>query len=239
MTPFSYALFANIIIALFLLILIFVLRNFKNKIIRFNDFFTALTVWLLLWIVFFMFLPTIVKWLAPNDIWIYILIWLFSFYILELFLHFHHCKDLENKKTSIQKHTNEKLIFVWTLLHNMLHWIILFSAFSVNIDFWITLTMAILIHSIPQNITNYLMNHNNEKLVLLAAIGWILWILILFPFGDFLIAHKTIILSLISWWLLYLALSDILPEFKNKWRFKYNLLYMFLVLIWAWIVFMF
>ncbi|HKL44001.1 MAG TPA: hypothetical protein VJ892_01850, partial [Candidatus Absconditabacterales bacterium] len=90
-------------------------------------------------------------------------------------------------------------------------------------------TIAILLHSIPQNTANYIMNHNKEFYVILAALGGILGALILFPFTDFLVGNKFIIISIISGALLYLALSDILPEFKNKGGLKMKLLYLLFI----------
>jgi len=49
----------------------------------------------------------------------------------------------------------------------------LFAAFAIDVYFGIATTLAILMHSIPQNIVNYVMNHNNLKIVLFAAIGGI------------------------------------------------------------------
>jgi zinc transporter ZupT len=69
---------------------------------------------------------------------------------------------------------NKTLMFAGTILHNMFHGVVLFSAFSISIEFGIATTIAILLHSIPQNTANYIMNHNKELHVFLAASGGIL-----------------------------------------------------------------
>jgi zinc transporter ZupT len=79
------------------------------------------------------------------------------------------------------------------------------------------------------------MNHNKELHVFLAASGGILWTLLLFPFTDYLLSHKFIILAIMSGALLYLALSDILPEVKNKCWLKNKLLYLLFILIGLWL----
>ncbi len=232
--PFTQSLIANLIIWSTLILLIFILRLFKKQLIKYLDFFIAMTVWILLWMIFLWFLPEIIhSWLDEHKIGFFFLVWLFVFYIFELFLHHHHCKDLDCNKHDW--HSNKTLMFAWTLIHNMLHWVIIFSAFTIWTEFGIATTIAILLHSIPQNTANYIMNHNKEFYVILAALWWILWALILFPFTDFLVWNKFIIISIISWALLYLALSDILPEFKNKWWLKMKLLYLLFIFAGLWL----
>lgn len=235
MTEFINTLIANLLIWFTLISLIFVLRLFKKQLIKYIWLFTALTVGILLWIIFLWFFPKIISsWTEWIKIWIYTLVWLFAFYILELLLHHHHCQDLNYGNVNIHKHDHENkiLMLLGTFLHNVLHWVVLFSAFSINTEFGIATTLAVLLHSIPQNTANYIMNHNKEKYVVIAALWWIVWALTLFPFTDYLISNKFVILSIISWALLYLALSDILPEVKNKWWLKTKLLYLLFIFVW-------
>ena len=240
MSVFTNTVIANLVIWLTLVWLIFVLRIFKKQILKYLDFFTALTVWVLLWMIFLWFFPEIISsGLSWTNIWLAILAGLFFFYLFELFLHHHHCKDINSDnsmKTHSHEHQNKVLMFTGTIVHNMLHWVVLFSAFSVNIEFGIATTIAILLHSIPQNTANYIMNHNRELHVILAAWWWVLWALLLFPFTDFLLANRFMILAIMSWSLLYLALSDILPEVKNKWWTKTKLLYLLFILLWLGLV---
>ena len=233
MSAFTNTLIANLVIWATLIWLIFILRIFKKQLIQYIWLFTAITVGILLWIIFLWFLPEIISsGLEGLNIWIYILIWLFIFYVFELVLHHHHCQDLNSEHSHSHEHENKTLMFLGTFLHNILHWVVLFSAFSINTEFGIATTLAVLLHSIPQNTANYIMNHNKEKYVIIAALWWVIWALTLFPFTDYLIANKFVIQSLISWALLYLALSDILPEVKNKWWLKTKLLYLLFILIW-------
>lgn len=234
MTVFTNTLLANLVIWATLIWLIFILRIFKKQILKYLDFFTALTVWVLLWMVFLWFLPEMVEHnISGSKIWIFFLIGLFIFYLFELFLHTHHCNDLKSDHSlHTHQHQNKVLMLSGTIMHNMLHWIVLFSAYSISLEFGIATTIAILLHSIPQNTTNYIMNHDKELHVFVAAWWWVLGALFLFPFTDFLLANKFLILAIISGALLYLALSDILPEVKNKWWLKTKLLYLLFILIW-------
>jgi zinc and cadmium transporter len=204
------------------------------------DYITATTVGLLLSIIFLGFFPKLMdSWKSWWIIWIFLLIWIFLFYILELFLHWHHCKDLwhshscSTHKHHSEEHKNWLLMFGWTLFHNAFHWIVLFIAFSTSISFWIATTIAVLLHSIPQNVVNYIMNHNRNKYAFIWAFGWTFGSLLVLPFSDFFVENKTYVLAIISGWLLYTALADIFPEFKEKWTSFKKLKYLFFIIVWV------
>ncbi len=242
MNIFLYTILWNLIISIWIIVVVLLTQKIKNSLQNYIDFITAFTVWLLLGIIFLGFLPEITsEWnLVWKSLWVFILIGLFLFYLLEIFLHWHHCKDLDtwvsccghNHNKHTQEHKNWLLMFWWTLLHNWFHGVVLFSAFSVNIHFGIVTTIAILLHSIPQNIVNYVMNHKTPKYAYIAAFWWILWALLTFPFIDFLMNNKFYILSIISWGLLYTALADIFPEFSSKATFSKKFIYLIFIIIW-------
>jgi len=224
------ALIWNIVIATALIVLILILKRIYSKTGKIINYLIALSVGILLGIVFLGFMPEIYANGAIEQMWAYILVGLLAFYVLETFLHFHHCRDLDDQNTSKHLHNNEILMWIWTLVHNMFHGIILFSAFSVSFDFGISMTLAIMLHSIPQNIANYMMNHKKAQFVLMAAAWWILGVLVLFPFTEFLVNYKWYILALMAWGLLYIALSDVLPGLKQEKYFTKKLIYLLFVL---------
>lgn len=237
LSPFLWTIIWNIIIAFWIILVVFLVRYIKNKLINYIDYITALTVGLLLWIIFLGFIPNIIESeISAKSIGLFMLIGLFIFYLLELFLHWHHCKDLWHNNSCGSNHKHEHknglLMFGWTLLHNAFHWIILFAAFAIDFNFWVATTLAILLHSIPQNIVNYIMNHNNIKYAYFAAFGWVLWAIITFPFAEFLIDNKFYILSIITGGLLYTALADIFPEFKWKGTTMKKFSYFLFIIIW-------
>lgn len=240
-SAFIWTILWNFVVAISIILIVFFSKFVKKKLIKNVEYITATTVWLLLWIIFLGFIPELTnQWIIWINLWIFILIWIFLFYLLELFLHWHHCKDLKHEKDCwhshhTEHHNNWVLMSFWTFLHNAFHWIILFSAFSVNINFWILTTIAVLLHSIPQNIVNYIMNHNKVKYTYFAAFWWMFWAILTYPFSNFLIENKFNILAIITWWLLYTALADIFPEFKGKWTQKKKVSYLIFILIWIFI----
>jgi len=61
MSVFILTLIWNIVIGVTLVALIFILRFFKKQLVKYIDYFVAITVWVLLWVVFLWFLPEIIE----------------------------------------------------------------------------------------------------------------------------------------------------------------------------------
>ena len=74
----------------------------------------------------------------------------------------------------------------------------MFSAFAISTEFVIATTIAVLLHSIPQNTANYIMNHKKESFVIIAALGGIIGAIILLPFKEFLLTNKFIIIAMMA-----------------------------------------
>lgn len=187
---------------------------------------------MILGIVFIWFLPEIITNFS-SKISIFILFWIILFFLLEILLHRHHCKELQSdceKNIHSYQHNSGFLMNISTFLHNFIHWIVIFSAFSFSLSLWWLTSFSIFLHSIPQNIANYLLSHKNKKLVYIAAIANIIWVFVLYPFKDFVLQNKVYFISLVMWWLLYIALSDILPEFRYWWGVIYKFIYFILVI---------
>ncbi len=238
------ALIANIVLAMGILIIIFLLKKLESLFLKYINFLIALTVGLLLWIVFIWFFPELIEnW---NDkISIFVLVGILMFLLLELFLHRHHCKELGdecNQKQYHSHHTNSILMSISTFVHNFVHWIVLFASFSVSIYFWLVTTISVFLHSIPQNIANFLLSMKNMKLVVIAVLWNIFGIIFLYPFKDFILENKLYILSFVAWWLLYIALTDMLPEFKKDVDTDienyYKFIYFIFILLWILIVYL-
>ncbi len=228
----------NITIAGWIVFSVFLASLIKKSLADYLEYITATTVGLLLGIIFLWFIPKLTSenHLVWVDLWIYILFGLLLFYLLELFLHWHHCKDLSHETKCSHSHSDSHkssfLMFGWTFLHNSFHWIVLFSAFAVNFHFWLATTLAVLLHSIPQNIVNYIMNHNKMKYVYIAAFWGVFGWLLTYFFSDFLVFNKFYLLAIITGWLLYTALADIFPEFKTKGATSQKILYLVFIVLW-------
>lgn len=243
LSPFFWTLVWNIIVALWILFTIFLASSIKKRAMFYIDYLVAVTVWLLIGIVFLGFIPELIEWgeIAPESMWLAILFGIGLFYALELVFHWHHCKDIDDNHCHDHhhnhhhehEHKNAFLMFTGTFLHNFIHWVEIFAAFSVNAAFWFTATLAILLHAIPQNIANYIMSNKNKLYIFLAAFGWVFGALATYPFENVLVSNSPIILSVIIWGLLYTAMTDIFPSFKEKGSMVNKVMYLVFIVLWV------
>lgn len=243
LTPFIGTLLGNTFVAIGILLTIFLARIIKKRALQYIDYLVAVTVWLLIGIVFLGFIPELIESgeIESQMMGLSILLWIGIFYLLELVFHWHHCKDLEDTHCHNHghnhhhehEHKNAFLMFTGTFLHNFIHWVEIFVAFSISPVFGTTATLAILMHSIPQNIANYIMSHKNKWYIFLAAFWGVFGALATYPFESILVKNSPIILSLIIWWLLYTAMTDIFPSFKEKGSIGNKIMYLVFIVLWV------
>lgn len=143
------------------------------------------------------------------------------FFIAERFLrwfHHHHSDDEEkHKDPSIH------LIIAGDTLHNALDGIAIASAFLINVPTGIITTIAVAAHEIPQEIGDFglLLNKGlSRKKVLivnaLSALATTLTAVITFALGSADKLPTGILLGLSAGFLLYIALSDIIPTIHGN-----------------------
>jgi zinc transporter ZupT len=219
MTIFLWALIANIIIAIGIVVMILVLKRFQQSLTRNINGLTAFTVGILFFLIFAEFIPELTENLEGKQVGLYLLAGLMLFYVLELMFHWHHCNDLAHSSCDhghTKAHQHTELISIGTSLHNIFHGIILYSAFAISIQTGIALSIGIFLHALPQNLANYVMNHKKMKYVVMAALGGILGVFIAHPFGSAILDNTYIILAITAGGLTYLSLSDILPSIQGN-----------------------
>lgn len=135
------------------------------------------------------------------------------FFIAERFLHwFHH--HHENEYTDVSK----TLIVVGDILHNALDGIAIAAAFLVSVPTGVVTTMAVAAHEIPQEIGDFgllLSKGMSRRKVLLvnvlSALATTVAALITFSIGSEDALPTGVLLGLSAGFLLYIALSDIVP----------------------------
>jgi zinc and cadmium transporter len=146
------------------------------------------------------------------------LIGIFLFFFAERFLRwFHHHHQHDKKDPSIF------LIIVGDILHNALDGIAIAAAFLVSVPTGIVTTLAIAAHEIPQEIGDFGlmlakgMRRRNVLIVnILSALATTTTALITFSLGKNSELPTGILLGLSAGFLLYIALSDIIPTIHEK-----------------------
>ncbi len=224
----GYALIANALIGIVLLLGFLGLHLIANA-SRFLIATTAIAIGAMIAVVFFEIMPEAIEALESREFATLMVIGIGVSYMLELVLHFHHCHDIhEDHMHHAEEHTKAGVMFFGTFLHNFLHGVFLLAAFSVGEGLGWVLTVAIMLHAIPQNLANFLMNQRNWMVASLTAFSGVFGVLVFMPLSDQLQAFQAQLIAFACGVLVYLAMSDLLPMVNEKslrfQRLKYSLL---------------
>jgi zinc and cadmium transporter len=141
------------------------------------------------------------------------------FFIAERFLHwFHHHHDDEDKKDP-----TTSLIIIGDTLHNALDGVAIASAFLINVPTGIVTTIAVALHEIPQEIGDFglLLSKGMKRGRVLwfnvfSALATTVAAVLTFALGESEKLPVGLLLGLSAGFLLYIALSDILPSLHAK-----------------------
>ena len=192
-----------------------------DSIRRFSHFFTSFTIGVLLGVVFYDVLPEALSLGSGSGsvqtILSFVLLGILIFLVLErIFSWYHHHQnynEINSLKPSIY------LILLGDLVHNFVDGIIIATSFLVSIPFGIITSLAILIHEIPQELSDFgfliasgLDNKKALKYNFFCSLSTILGALLALVFSSQLTSFLPYILALVAGNFLYLALSDLIPE---------------------------
>lgn len=136
------------------------------------------------------------------------------FFLAERFLHwFHHHHQHQNSDPS------KTLIIVGDILHNALDGVAIAAAFLVSVPTGIVTTIAIAAHEIPQEIGDFgllLAKGMSKKRVLIvnvvSALATTVAAVVTFVLGSEEALPLGVLFGLSAGFLLYIAMSDIIPE---------------------------
>lgn len=142
------------------------------------------------------------------------------FFTAERFLRwFHHHHEHEDKKSD----PSISLIITGDTLHNALDGVAIASAFLISVPTGIVTTLAVAAHEIPQEIGDFglLLSKGMSKLKVLlvnvfSALATVLAAVITFALGSEDKLPVGVLLGLSAGFLLYIAMSDIIPTIHAK-----------------------
>ena len=152
-----------------------------------------------------------------NKIFIILLIGFAAFFLLEQFIHWHHCHRLPSE----HKHPVTYLILISDGVHNFLDGLAIGAAFVIDVRLGLATTLAIAMHEIPQELGDFgiLIHGGWQKAKALlfnffsgltaVAGGIIAWLLA----GNIEIVY---LLPFAAGNFIYIAASDLIPEIKNQ-----------------------
>lgn len=175
---------------------------------------------LLLSLVFFEFFEEIIENVPASQVGLSLFIGVLLFHLFETVLHFHHCHDIcDDDHGHSHDHLpkqSAQLLFAGTFLHNFFHGVILYIAFLSSVESGVALSLAIFLHSVPQNFAHALLWKDEKLYPYLAVFGGVFGVMTLFFFEGFIVKNAFFILGIMSGGILYLSLSDLLPTFQNE-----------------------
>ena len=200
---------------------------FSGKQKSFLKFMIAFAVGGLLGDVFIHILPEITEQgkLTQSTLFL-ILASILTFFMLERFLHWHHCYSESDSYASDHKHNSKNrehnhlaiLNLVGDGAHNIIDGLIITSSFLVNPHLGIATTIAVILHEIPQELGDFsILIHSGmstKKALFYNVLSGVtsflgMFIILLFKNIDII---TYIALPITAGGFLYIAIADLIPE---------------------------
>jgi len=193
----------------------------SDSIKRFSHFFSSVAIGVLLGVVFYDVLPEALSLKNSNastqSILSFVLLGIIIFLVVEIIIRWHHHHQDYSKTDSFKP--SVYLILFGDLVHNFIDGIIITTSFFVDIRFGIITSIAILIHEIPHELSDFgfliasgLDNKKAIKYNFYVSLSTIVGALLAYIFLNQLSTFLPYILALVAGNFLYIALSDLVPE---------------------------
>jgi len=199
----------------------------KLKMVNYADYFVSLAVGTLLGAAFLEIIPHAYELSGDlHQISLIVLIGILVFFILEKLLVWRHCHGSHCENHSpVVNHDVKKgsILIIGDCFHNFIDGILIASAFIVDINLGLITALAIIVHEIPQEISNFSILINSgyslsRTLMMNIITGCAMIfgaILAYFVLND-LEELIPIILSLAASSMIYVAISDLIPSLHKK-----------------------
>ncbi len=165
----------------------------------------------------FHFIPEAFGKLSAISITLLTLLGGLLFFLVEKFLHWHHCHD------GHCEHTYTYLILYGDAIHNFIDGLIIASSFIISIPFGIITSLLVMIHELPQELGDFgVLVHGGftrKKALLYNFLAQLTSILggVLGFFFLSLKDYSIYLLPIAAGGFLYIAIGDLIPEvFKEK-----------------------
>ncbi|MBT6691020.1 ZIP family metal transporter [Candidatus Parcubacteria bacterium] len=153
-----------------------------------------------------------------------VLVSIIFFFLLERIVHWHHCHCEEHGKPSVE---NKKKLAVINLIgdgiHNFVDGALIASAFMLDFHAGLTVTVAVLLHEIPQEISDFgvllYAGLSKAKAIvynLLTALVAVMGALLFYGFGNNFAHIIPLVVAFAAGNFIYLATADLIPELHHE-----------------------
>ncbi|OGY47528.1 MAG: hypothetical protein A3J62_03330 [Candidatus Buchananbacteria bacterium RIFCSPHIGHO2_02_FULL_38_8] len=160
----------------------------------------------------------------PHFILGTVLISILFFFLFERVLHWHHCRcEYNDLPCSKDKKNLIYLNLSGDAIHNLVDGFLVASAFMLNFQTGITVTLAVILHEIPQEISDFgvLLYAGLTKLKallynLFIALTAIVGAIAFYSFGNTFQAVIPLMAAFAAGNFIYLATADLIPELHHE-----------------------
>jgi len=181
---------------------------------------------------FFHLLAEAIQTMEINTAFIILLAGFSVFYIIERFLHWHHCHD-----GKCDVHSFTYLILIGDGVHNFIDGLIIAASFIVSVPFGVITTLMIIGHEIPQELGNFgalVYGGMKKKKALLFNFASQLTCVIGGIAGFFISgigSFSIFLLPFAAGGFFYIAASDLIPELHKEPKIKKSIVYFLFFLL--------
>lgn len=168
---------------------------------------------------FFDVLPEAVE-AGGNKVFSYMLIGILVFFVLERYIHWHHCHDEGCAK---HYHPETYLNIIGDAFHNFIDGALIAAGFLSSTELGIVTTFAIMAHEIPQEIGEFaILIHGGMKrkraifFNFISSLTAVLGVLTTFLFASAIRGSIPFILAIAGGGFIYIATADLIPEIHKE-----------------------
>jgi len=234
-----YSILSVVIVSLVSLVGIFTLA-LKEKVLRKYVFLlVSLAVGALLGDAFIHLIPESLETINNvTHVSLAVIVGILIFFILEKFLHWHH-HQVGDEEIEIEKiHPFGRMILISDGFHNFIDGLIIGVSYLVSIEVGIATTIAVILHEIPQEISDFgvLLHAGYSKIKALwlnfiSALFSILGAVVALVVGSSSEALTVWLIPVAAGGFIYIALSDLIPEMHKTRHVKYSILQVIAVIV--------
>lgn len=145
------------------------------------------------------------------------------FALIERLLHWHHHHTSHNDCEHTKQSPTITMLLIGDAVHNFIDGALIAASFLVSIELGIATTIAVIIHEIPQEISDFgamiALGMERKRALLLnffSALTAVLGVAVILIIGDKTTLISEILLPITAGGFIYVAGTDLLPELKSQ-----------------------
>src|SRR3989338_4489740 len=204
----------------------------EEKIRSLSHYLVSFAIGALLGVSFLDIIPEALQMAEAEKVLPHVLFGIIFFFMLERFLFWYHCHE-----GVCEVHTFTYLILLGDFLHNFVDGIIVALSFLTDIRLGVLTTFAVLLHEIPQEIGDFsVLIHGGLSRAraflynFLVALSIVVGVIVTFALGPSLRPLLPFLLAMVAGNFIYIAATDLMPEFHRLTRMRHLIGHLALIL---------